>query len=767
MKSFLGRYWFALALTALVVVSLPGAALYAASFWGIAGPINSWLQNAFRLSYHLYLPGWASLTLLLVPFAIVILYFLKLKRKPLGVPSTFLWRKSIEDLHVNSLLQWLRQNVLLLLQLLAVLALFYGVMAFRLHGRAGSGQRYILMLDNSASMSATDVAPNRVEWAKSEALKTVDSYSDSDIGMVMIVNSGAEILQSFTTNRGLLRQAIREIKPTERTTRIEEALSLADSLANPVRSTEDVASQPENPEPGKDRLYVAPRGVATTVHLFSDGRFPDLSEAALANLNSRLSGNESALGNLSVDFHLAGKPGQENVDNIGIVTLNAVRDDRDSSRVQVFARVLNYRSQEVRTEAQLEVVVNGALKKVYGKTIVVAARSSGEGAAGKVVSDQPDSAGETAVTFDVNEADDQSDVVLHLKLVNLADRFPLDDEAWLVMGMARKTRVLIVGPFNDVLQKFFDAPEVKQVAEVVYMSPGDLQKESYREPARNAAYDLVIFDRCAPASEQDMPRSNTLFVGCPPPPWKRDSMETVENPRITGWKGDHPVLRDLRALYTIEVDQSFKMNNLPPRTPLLIEGRRMEKSRDTDTSLLVALSRQAFTDLVLTFPILNERGEWNTTWPLQASFPLFLRNVLYAYGNLSESATEETVQPGQVKVLRPQNRVRRLDVSAPDGATHPLHHGEGDTRPDFVFGATDRVGVYKAAWPGGQQSFAVNLLDAEESNIEPKATLVFGTDKVVAGQDTGQPRELWKWFALLALAVLVLEWYVYNRRIYV
>ena len=44
------------------------------------------------------------------------------------MPSTFLWKKSIEDLHVNRLIQWLRQNVLLLLQLLVLLTAIYAVL---------------------------------------------------------------------------------------------------------------------------------------------------------------------------------------------------------------------------------------------------------------------------------------------------------------------------------------------------------------------------------------------------------------------------------------------------------------------------------------------------------------------------------------------------------------------------------------------------------------------------------------------------------------
>src|SRR5207248_4301022 len=157
-------------------------------------------------------PWWAALVLLLVPFLIVLLYFLKMRRQPLEVPSTFLWRKSIEDLHVNSLFQWLRDNVLLLIQLLIVLLLIYSVLAFQVHGRTSSGKHYILLIDNSASMSATDVSPSRLEVAREEALREIDAHADGDTGMVIAFNSRASILQPYTADRGLLRAAVNGIK---------------------------------------------------------------------------------------------------------------------------------------------------------------------------------------------------------------------------------------------------------------------------------------------------------------------------------------------------------------------------------------------------------------------------------------------------------------------------------------------------------------------------------------------------------------------------
>ena len=294
----LGRSWFPVALVILLLLAIPGFLLFALNVSGAEGRVNNWLQEKFQLTHHIPFAWWVALILLLVPVLVILLYFLKLKRKPLSVPSTFLWRKSIEDLHVNALFQWLRHNLLLLLQLLVLLLLIYSVMDFRVHGRTSESKHYILMIDNSASMGATDVAPNRLHWAKQEALKEIDAATDSDVGMVLVFNSSAEILQSFTNNRGQLRTAVERIEQTQRPTRIEEALSLAASLANPSRSADDSSVRPANPEPGKERTYVAPEGIATEVHLFSDGRFPDTPEFSAGNLN--------------IHFHTAGKPGPDN-----------------------------------------------------------------------------------------------------------------------------------------------------------------------------------------------------------------------------------------------------------------------------------------------------------------------------------------------------------------------------------------------------------------------------------------------------------------------
>src|SRR5947207_15150347 len=124
-----------------------------------------------ELNTPLGLAAWSALAG--VPVGIIALYFLKLRRRPVRVPSTLLWRRSLEDLHVNSLFQRLRRNLLLFLQLLAVGLAMLALTGPRVRGTAGQGQRYVIAVDNSASMMATDVSPTRLARAKDEAKKIV------------------------------------------------------------------------------------------------------------------------------------------------------------------------------------------------------------------------------------------------------------------------------------------------------------------------------------------------------------------------------------------------------------------------------------------------------------------------------------------------------------------------------------------------------------------------------------------------------------------
>jgi len=744
------RTLFPLGIVLLVVLAIPGLVVFTADLLGYGAEINGELESRFGVSHRLALAIPAALAMFAVPPILILLYFLRLKRKPIAVPSTFLWKKSIEDLHVNRLMQWIRRNVLLLIQLFAVLAMIYAVLGPRLHGALAGGNYYILMIDNSASMTATDVPDGRLAWAKAQAIKEIDAATDADTGMVIAFSDTAEIRQSYTGDRGALRAAVQAIQPTQRVTRIDEALSLAASLANPSRSTLNEAVAPANPEPGKERTYVTPEGLQATIYLYSDGRFPPVPDFALANLN------------LVPRFPPIAKPAdpaKPTSDNVAIIRFDAERDSDDPTKVTARAIVRNFRGTDADVRVRVEVLAGG--------TKLIASYDDDESVKDKKRKPIPARTEKPDYIFTIPDLPENADTVLHLKIEGAKDALPLDDEAWAVLGVIRKAKILIVGPENKLLRFFFDGADTKKLAETSYLPAAVLTGEpkDYLQPAREGKYDLVIFDRCAPGTEA-MPNANTLFIGSVPPPYTMGTVEgptvavPVKGPSVRGWQSRHPIMRNLQALDEVDVAEAVKITEFPARTARLIEGTG-------NLVLLAALPRNAYTDLVLTFPLLTTDGKWNTNWPLKVSFPLFLRNVALVLGNVRDAGTEDAIKPGQVKVLR-LGATPELKLTQPDGTVQTFARG---SRPDFLISATDQLGVHFGRWTdpsgGAEQSrrFAVNLFDARESDLSVEESVKVGNQTFQGEEARKTPRDLWKYPVLLGLLALVLEWWVYNRRV--
>src|SRR5262249_6056403 len=103
------------------------------------------------------------------------------------------------------------------------------------------------------------------------------------------------------------------------------------------------------------------KGISTVVHLYSDGRFAKLTDASLANLSAKQTGNR-LLGNLNLHYHRAGEPGKNKVDNLGITSLSAVRildkkakANLDVGKLKVLVQVNNYRDQPASVRLHLDV----------------------------------------------------------------------------------------------------------------------------------------------------------------------------------------------------------------------------------------------------------------------------------------------------------------------------------------------------------------------------------------------------------------------------
>jgi uncharacterized protein with von Willebrand factor type A (vWA) domain len=174
--------------------------------------------------------AWAVMAV--IPLAIIALYFLKLKRQQLEVPSTYLWHRVIEDLHVNSFWQKLRKSLLLFLQLLVAALAILALLRPGWQGQTLEGRKFIFLIDNSASMSTTDAAgaAARLEEAKNRVAALVDQMESSMSAMIMTFAAEPVVVQEFTSNRRQLREALTRIQPTSAQTDLKGALRLADGV---------------------------------------------------------------------------------------------------------------------------------------------------------------------------------------------------------------------------------------------------------------------------------------------------------------------------------------------------------------------------------------------------------------------------------------------------------------------------------------------------------------------------------------------------------
>src|SRR3954471_24689958 len=134
--------------------------------------------------------------------ALLVLYFLKLRRRELAVSSTLLWKKAIQDLQVNAPFQKLRRNLLLILQMALLLALCLALTRPVTFFKPGAGKTTVILIDRSASMKATDIGGgkrSRLDEAKRHAKELVSTMERGSSAMVIAFDDQPETVQPFTT----------------------------------------------------------------------------------------------------------------------------------------------------------------------------------------------------------------------------------------------------------------------------------------------------------------------------------------------------------------------------------------------------------------------------------------------------------------------------------------------------------------------------------------------------------------------------------------
>lgn len=669
----------------------------------------SWLPSFLNWPTAAIAAGLAIPTLL-------VLYFLKLRRRELAISSTLLWKKSIQDLQVNSPFQKLRKNLLLLLQLLMLLLLLLALAKPVVNYKPGAGKLTVLLIDHSASMNAKDAdGVTRLESAKTKAKELVDTMGRGALAMVVAFDDSAQTLHSFSSDAVGLKNAIDSIHPTDRPTRLDLAYRLASAQMN------------INP----DQLRANPKDIPE-VRMYSDGRAEDIRDASI-----------------SAPVTLE-RIGTDKANNIAIVALSAKRNYERPTQVQVFARLANFGPDPADASVRL---------RVDGQEIETA------GGSGRVflLPDRWDEKQRQDYDRDPNNRPSNDGVQFELELARGAvirveqtrtdgDALRADDAAQVIVPPPRTLSVLMVTDGNYFLEKAIRSQ--RQIKD-----PQVVTSQQYAQGVPGN-FDVIIFDRYKP---NKLPEAgNFIYFGTVPdgltlkvekdPATKAD--RTIEDVGVLDWKREHPILRGIN-LSRLYVASALKLD-VPLDSEVLLDGLK--------GPLIARHQEGKHTHLFIGFDVLQ------SNWPLRQSFPYFLYNALQFLAVGSELDVRQSFAPGaspsipRTNLVKGDASVKSVGLIDPNGRRQTLTVPQSG---DFTLPALDHVGIYKTEPPvPGWEQIAVNLLDANESNLLPVKEVPSAQAVVDASTAGTSRRELWWALACVALGMLFVEWWVYTRRVH-
>ncbi len=663
---------------------------------------------------------------------LLLLYFLKLRRREQTISSTLLWKRAVQDLQVNAPFQRLRKNLLLFLQLLVLLACAVALARPVVQSTISNEKSVVILIDRSGSMNTREGEQTRLEIAKDQAVRLVRTLNrtgsswfsfsgpqDATRAMVIAFADRATIVSPFTTNTSDLIPLIEAIEPTDGPTHLREALELAEAYSMITR----VEMRPNVDAPAS-RLVV-----------MTDGNIADLDQIVLR------SGSIEQI-----------RIGQQR-DNAGITAMRLQRNYERPEELSVFLQVQNFGPEAVTSDLSLYVGAGPAAMSLSSVQTVElgpararsrpdAAGAEGEEAAGAAVpspAEENESRDAVSLTFELTMP---TSGLVEARLAR-GDALEFDNRAFAVVPAPRRLQVLLVSAGNFFLESALVGQPIEKLT---YWTPQQYESKPAAELEVNGQclFDVVIFDKHDTAR---LPAGNYLFIGCVPKVENVERGEELANHAVMWWDETHALLRNV-AMEPIIAARGFELR-LPQTAEKIAEGPR--------GPLLARYSRDGRQFLILTFAVED------TNWFLQSGFPIFAYNALRYLGSGGTIEEQASLAPGSsVRIPAPAN-VSSVRVVDPAGRTSEVPVGEDGVAR---FAGTNRAGVYQVQ-PGveGRDLVAVNLEDPHESRITPTSMTVGGVNVAQGEAIRTSTPEVWRWFVGAALLILMIEWYIYNRRV--
>ncbi len=648
---------------------------------------------------------------------LVLLYMLRLRRRPVRVSSTLLWRSAVDDLQANVPLRWLRASWLLFLHVLILGLLIVALGRPVLSGGGAVGSRVVILLDRSASMRAADGKGGAARWdaARARCASLADEAIGSGGASVALVAFGAEarVVAGFSTSVSELRDALNGLTTTDQPANLQAALRVVGTLTAPTG------------EEGSARA-------TTVVELVTDGSLDTSGDLTLAGGEVRV-------------VSVAPAVPEEGPDNLGIVACAARRDYSDPALTRVLVRVVN----ASRVARDIAVALSLNDRVVERRALRVPGGSEG-----------------ASVTFEVHAPEGG---VVTADLDRL-DVLAADNRASLVLAPAARARVMLVRA-NPVTELAGAAEAADSslapwwlLADALGELRASLRVVSAAEYERlvsagELGADLVVFEGVTPSV---VPRAASLSFGAGLPvsglavAGLAESAESASDrggSYVVAWSRAHPVLRD------VSLDSVYVAGR--PRVVWTGSAAGFTSLADGVNGTLIGLLNDGpYRRVVVAF------DPASSNWPLQAGFPIFLSAAADYLTQRGEESAGRAFRTGESVVVRAGAGAGvgagRVELVGPERLVAAAGRERSDS--EVSFGLVERAGLYRVEPAGRDAVVALNLVDTTETMLRSATELRVSGRTVGAAGGGGVGRELWAWFVGAAGALLVVEWLVYAAR---
>lgn len=694
-------------------------------------------------------------SLLAIP--IIGLYILKVRLRRVPASTLLFWDQLYDEKKPRSWWQQLRHWLSLLLQL-ALVALLVAALTDPLWTWQKDNQRrVVLIVDNSASMQA-DEGDNgtRLDIAKRSGMSFVRSLRDNDQMAIVTAGGPPKVVWGMTDHHRWLVDAIEGIAPSDAPSELPSATELARRLLS-----------------GVDR--------ETEIILLTDGCSPLPADDAVEESKADVSGsttkertkNTEESGGEKQTLQIFGVGDSQ--DNLAITRYQVRRSLVDAVGYQVLVDVSNYSDtpQETRLELDLEGelidVLPIKLEPGGTKTEIVNHTSAGGG--------------------------------IMRAMLDAQDGLELDNEAVAVLPRREQIPITLFSPGN-----LFVASVLSSIPLV------ELTIEEEFDPGKNYR-GLLVFDQACPA---DLPPGRTIVIDPRGDTqlWKLG--DPISEPIVADVDKESPLTQHVRldnvlfpGARQLEISATYQgLIRDPLEQPLLSRIRRP----DGDLVVLTCSLEKGDLPLRIAFPVLMKNVvEWfqGDSGKLRQAARTGDVHVVQVDDFLppnnpadeKETDPEPTVANAETETAESETadiavvesssgeQSAVCELVSPDDDVLPIATSGGDA----TIGPLLRVGVWKVRprsasneQPDAAKSVAstedspeadssntattdkdellvaCNLTSAEESDLRPPVTLQ-SVDEVEAMLLGG--RSLWFYLALLAIGLLVSEWWLYQRRI--